>query len=263
MSTKTLARRLVRAVLVVGVGAAAIVAAGAFGPEAAVATFTLLVLLLLAFVIILPRSAHRAFERGDFGRAARLYRVLRPFVVDGGTRGAIDVSLAGCRLAASDWAGALAQLHKVPDDALTPSARAAWLNNRAYANARGPIDASLALRDAEEAMTLRPDVPGFRHTRGIALLALGRLDDAIHELDTVWRKLAHEDLPPLLEAERCYDLGVAWQRKGELDYASDYFLRARAVAPSSPWGRLAGEALRSISRNAGAGWAAGVESGAG
>jgi tetratricopeptide (TPR) repeat protein len=243
MSTRALAHRFLRAVLIVGVGAAAIVGASAIGPGAGVAAFTLIVLGLFAFVVLLPRAAHRAFERGDFDRAARLYRILRPFVVDPGIRGALDVSLAGCRLAGADWRGALAELERVPGDALAPSARAAWLNNRAYANARGPIDAAAALRDAEAAMALRPDVAGFRHTRGIALLALGRTDDAIHELDTVWRKLAHEELPPLLEAERCFDLGHAWLKKGEPDYARDYFQRARAVAPVSPWARAAGEAM--------------------
>ncbi len=243
MSTRALARRLFRALLIVGVGVAAIVGAGEFGPGAAVGTFSLIVLILFAFVVLLPRAAHRAFERGEFERASRLYRILRPFVIDPGVRGALDVSLAGCRLAGSDWRGALAELDRVSGQDLAPSARAAWLNNRAYANARGPIDPASALLDAEEAMALRPDVAGFRHTRGIALLALGRLDDAIHELDNVWRKLADEDLPPLLEAERCYDLGIAWQRKGESDYARDYFLRARAVAPASPWARLAGDAV--------------------
>jgi len=243
MSTRALAHRLLRALLIVGVGIAAIVGASAIGPSAGVATFSLIVLGLFAFAVLLPRAAHRAFERGDFTRASRLYRILRPFVVDPGVRGALDVSLAGCRLAGSDWRGALAELERVAGDSLAPSARAAWLNNRAYANARGPLDAAAALRDAEAAMALRPDVAGFRHTRGIALLALGRIDDAIHELDTVWRKLAHEELPPLLEAERCYDLGMAWQRKGEADYARDYFLRARAVAPESPWARAAGACL--------------------
>jgi tetratricopeptide (TPR) repeat protein len=243
MTTRALARRLLRALLVVGVGIAAIVGAGELGPGAAVGTFSFIVLLLFGFVVLLPRAAHRAFERGEFDRASRLYRVLRPFVIDPGVRGALDVSLAGCRLAGSDWRGALAALDEVEEASLAPSARAAWLNNRAYANARGPIDAGSALKDAEEAMALRPDVPGFRHTRGIALLALGRIDDAIHELDTVWRKLAHEELPALLEAERCYDLGIAWQRKGEAEYARDYFQRSRAVAPASPWARLAGEAM--------------------
>src|SRR3954471_6924336 len=98
MSTRALAHRLSRALLIVGVGIAAIVGASAIGPGAGVATFSLIVLGLFAFVVLLPRAAHRAFERGDFTRASRLYRVLRPFVLDPGVKGALDVSLAGCRL---------------------------------------------------------------------------------------------------------------------------------------------------------------------
>ncbi len=252
MQLRIVARRLVRALLIVGVGSAAIMAGNAISPTVALATFTGIMFLLFGVVVLLPRAAHRAFQRGEFTRAARYYRVLRPMVVDPAVRGAIDVSLAGCRLAGADWQGALVDLERVSGDLLAPSARAAWLNNRAYAHARGPIDALAALRDAEAAMALRPDVAGFRHTRGIALLALGRIDDAIHELDSLWRRLAHEDLPPLLEAERCYDLGVAWQKKGEIDYALDYFQRARAIAPSSPWARLAGEAM-SVTRSRRAG----------
>src|SRR5262245_50742186 len=57
--------------------------------------------------IVLPRLAHAAFERGDHARAGWLYRLIRFFVSNKQSRGAIDVSIAGCRLARSDWTGAL------------------------------------------------------------------------------------------------------------------------------------------------------------
>jgi tetratricopeptide (TPR) repeat protein len=193
----------------------------------------------LAFVgivfLVIPRMAHRAFERGDHRRAAVLYRILRVFVVEPASRGALDVSLAGCLLARGDWDGALGALGRVDTAQLNLSARAAWYNNRAYACARGDRDRAAALELVDEAVKLRPDVPGFRHTRGVVLLELGRIDDAIRELDGVWARLAGEEAPPLLEAERCYDLGVAWSRKGEREYARDYFARAQTVAPLSTW----------------------------
>lgn len=200
--------------------------------------------------VVLPRLAHDAFERGNFRRARRLYRVLRLYVIDRSVRAAIDVSLAGCRLAASDWGGALADLGRVVPERLAPSAKAAYLNNRAYAHARGRLDPSAALRDAEEAMALRPDVAGFRHTRALALYALGRLDEAAAELDGLWQRMGEGESSPLLEAERCYDLGLVWRDKGELDYARDYFQRARLVAPASPWSSLALAALRELPRPA-------------
>ena len=39
-----------------------------------------------------------------------------------------------------------------------------------------------------------------------------------------------EKLEPFLEAERCRDLAIAWEKKGEGEYASDYRARAQLVA---------------------------------
>jgi tetratricopeptide (TPR) repeat protein len=223
--------------------------ASQWGRSAAAATLLVDCLVVGVLFIVLPRMAHAAFERGRFARAEVLYRVVRFFVAKPASRGAIDVSLAGCRLARADWPGALEDLADVAPADLGPAARAAWYNNRAYALARGPALGSgpapgpEALAAVEEALRLRPDVAGFRHTRGVVLLALGRVDDAIVELDGVWLDLAEAGAPPLLEAERCHDLGVAWSRKGEAEYARDYFQRAVSVAPSSPWAARAAAAL--------------------
>jgi tetratricopeptide (TPR) repeat protein len=142
-------------------------------------------------------------------------------------------------MARDEYADALAALDRVDPAYLAEPVRAAWLNNRAYALARLQLQPELALRCIGEAIDLRPQGAGFRHTRGIALLAIGRIDDAIRELDAVWRAQPAEDESPLLEAERCYDLGVAWISKGELDYGVDYFERARKAAPQSRWAQRA------------------------
>jgi hypothetical protein len=86
-------------------------------------------------------------------------------------------------------------------------------------------------------MALRPDLSDFRHTRGLVLLGLGRLDEALRELDAVWQRRVSDNTSPLLEAERCYDLGSAWLKKG------DYFDRARRAAPDSPWAARAAAAM--------------------
>jgi len=208
-------------------------------------------LVALVFVV-LPRLAHAAFGRGDWRRAELYYRLSRFFVGNPESRGSIDVSLAGCRLARADWSGALVELGEAAPEVLGVAARAAWYNNRAYALARGGNgggkdgDGRHALEAVDEAVRLRPDIAGFRHTRGVVLLGLGRLDDAIAELDAVWQAVASGDAPPLLEAERCYDLGLAWQRKGEAEYALDYFQRAQLVAPRSAWALKAEEALAGL-----------------
>lgn len=228
--------------------AAAVYAASQAGRVAGVAALVGAFLFYVVVFVVLPRLAHGAFERGLYPRAEICYRVTRFFVASPGARGAIDVSLAGCRLARTDFPGALAELGRVVPGALGVAARAAWNNNRAYALARGGKGGPVALSSIDEAVRLRPDIAGFRHTRGVVLLEIGRIDDAIAELDEVWHQVVaggvSNDVPALLEAERCYDLGVAWTRKGERDYARDYFTRAQAAAPGTDWAIKAGEALR-------------------
>src|SRR5262249_31423993 len=102
--------------------------------------------------------------------------------------------------------------------------------NRAYAHARAASDAARALAEADEAVRLRPDVPGFRHTRAVALLAVGRLDDAIVELEDVWNQL-DEEAPPPLEAGRCYRLRRAGRRRGGTAPARASSARGGWVAP--------------------------------
>ena len=186
-------------------------------------------------LVLLPRAAHRAFRRGAFGRAALLYGLLRRVRLGRDVRAALDVSSAACLLGRERYRDGLALLERLDQATMGESARAAWLNNRAYALVRNGDDAARALADIERAIALRPDLSGFRHTRGLALLALGRVDEAIRDLDAVWRRQEPNDAQPLLEAERCYDLGLAWVRKGERDYAADYFDRARRAAPDSVW----------------------------
>jgi predicted Zn-dependent protease len=101
-----------------------------------------------------------------------------------------------------------------------------WLNNRACAALAAGGDAHAALALVEEASALRPDVPALQHTRGMALLAVGRIDDAIAVLDGM---RAGGELPPRLESERCRDLAKAWAAKGEAAYADDYRMRAEAL----------------------------------
>ncbi|MBA3457528.1 MAG: tetratricopeptide repeat protein, partial [Deltaproteobacteria bacterium] len=105
--------------------------------------------------------------------------------------------------------------------------RVVWLNNRACALLDAGGDAAGALAFVDEAIGLRPDVPAIQHTRARALLAVGRIDDAIAVLDSM---RVGGELSPRLEAERCKDLATAWETKGQAEYADDYRDRARLVA---------------------------------
>ncbi|HSD87690.1 MAG TPA: hypothetical protein VLB44_09245 [Kofleriaceae bacterium] len=174
----------------------------------------------------LPRSAHRAFETGTYDRAARRYRLLGALATSAARERASLLSRAGCHVAAGDVTAADALLDRLDGNALSPAERAVWLNNRACGRlAANEPAAALAL--VEEASALRPDVPAVQHTRGLALLSVGRVDDAITVLDGM---RAGGELPDHLEAERCRDLAKAWTQKGHTAYADDYRIRAEALA---------------------------------
>jgi uncharacterized protein HemY len=173
----------------------------------------------------LPRSAHAAFEAGRFERAARRYRVLGWTAASAARERSALLSRIGCCVGLGEPERADALLAAVEADKLDSSERAVWLNNRACVVLDRDPQAALALID--EASALRPDVPALQHTRGMALLAVGRVDDAIAVLDGM---RAGGELPPRLEADRCRDLARAWTQKGETAYAEDYRQRAAAHA---------------------------------
>jgi predicted Zn-dependent protease len=183
----------------------------------------------VAVMIVLPRAGHRAFGRGRHAVARRRYRVIAALAMTRRRAAHAQLSMAACDLADGAHERAMATLTRL-DAGLDPDARAVWLNNRAYAALRCPelgIGNAVALAWADEAVALRPDVPAIGHTRGLALLELGRVDDAIRVLEELWGK---EELAPRLEAERCRDLARAWRAKGHADYAADYETRGRRYA---------------------------------
>ncbi len=174
----------------------------------------------------LPRAAHGAFEAGRFGRAAWRYRVLEAIAPGAQRARAALLSRTGCEVARGELAAAERLLARFDDAALDAAERAVWLNNRACAMLAGERDPQSALALVDEASALRPDVPALQHTRGMALLAVGRVDDAIAVLDGM---RAGGELPPRLEAERCRELARAWTLKGQTAYAEDYRLRGEGL----------------------------------
>ena len=218
------ARILGYAVLVAVVPFAGGVVAGKPGAFVGVALGLLFVLWLWLW---LPRLAHSAFAAGKFERAMRRYRLLGLLSTSRARTRASLLSRAGCYVALGDHAIAEAVLVHIDPDGLTPAEHAVWLNNRACAKLAANEGAE-ALKLADEASALRPDVPALQHTRGLALLALGRVDDAIAVFDGM---RAGGELPAFLEAERCRDLAKAWSQKGESAYAEDYERRALKLAP--------------------------------
>ncbi len=179
-------------------------------------------------VFWLPRSAHSAFQAARYAKASRRYRLLQALAFTRSRDRSAVLSRAGCDVATGRIERARAVLASMDESALEPQERAVWLNNRACVLLDAePSDAPGALALADRAIELRPDVPAIQHTRGRALLGVGRIDDAIAVLDAM---RAAGELEPYLEAERCRDLASAWEKKGEGDYASDYRARAQLVA---------------------------------
>lgn len=137
------------------------------------------------------------------------------------------LSRAGCDVAAGRLAAAERLLAGFDGSGLDPAERVIWLNNRACLVLAAGGDPRAALELADQAARLRPDVPAVQHTRAAALIALGRVDDAIGVLEAM---RAGGELSPVLEAMRCRELATAWDGKGQPDYAADYRDRARRVA---------------------------------
>jgi predicted Zn-dependent protease len=181
----------------------------------------------LWLVLWLPRSAHGAFQAARFGRAGRRYRVLATLAFSGTRERAALLSRTGCEVGAGRLARAEELLAAIDATKLDTAERVVWLNNRACAALDAGRDAQAALALVDEAIALRPDVPAIQHTRAKALLAVGRIDDAIAVLDSM---RSGGELSAHLEAQRCRDLASAWERKGESAYADDYRERARLVA---------------------------------
>lgn len=198
-----------------------------FGPRWVAIGLLIAVLGTLWLLLWLPRSAHRAFQTARYHRAARRYRVLALLAFSTHRERAATLSRAGCDVASGKLERAEAALEEIGPASLDTSERAVWLNNRACAALDAGRDPTAALATVDEAIGLRPDVPAIQHTRARALVAVGRLDDAIAVLDAM---RVGGELAPQLEAERCRELASAWDRKGQAEYANDYRERARLVA---------------------------------
>ena len=182
---------------------------------------------LLWIWLWLPRVAHSAFEVGKYAVAGRRYRWLEWVAPSASRERAARLSRAGCAVAGGDVATADKLLAAIDLSTLAAAERAVWLNNRACAQLAAGADPVGALALADEAGSLRPDVPALQHTRAMALIAVGRTDDAIAILDGM---RTGGELPARLEADRCRELARAWTAKGETAYAEDYRIRAEAYS---------------------------------
>lgn len=211
----------------VGCLSAPILAGSVLGARWIIVGLGISILATLWLLLWLPRAAHKAFSLARYDRAARRYRIIGLFAFSASRERAAALSRAGCDVAAGKLERAERILASLDPDGFDATERAVFLNNRASALLEAGGEAVVALALADEAIGLRPDVPALQHTRARALLAVGRIDDAIAVLDGM---RTGGELEPALEVTRCEDLASAWERKGQADYARDYRERARLVA---------------------------------
>ncbi len=210
-----------------GCVAASVLLGVMFGRGGIVLGTTIAVIATMWLVMWLPRAAHRAFETARYKVALRRYRAIRALAFTASRSRAAELSIAAAHLAAGRHEAAEAMLVTIDPAQLDNAEHAVWLNNRACVALDAGRDPHAALVEVERAVALRPDVPGILHTRARALIAVGRLDDAISVLEAM---RAGGELPLRLEAERCRELAAAWEKKGQGDYADDYRDRARLHA---------------------------------
>ncbi|MDQ3336500.1 MAG: hypothetical protein M4D80_15140 [Myxococcota bacterium] len=208
-----------------GCASAPVLLRSVFGRGWGVIGVALAIVATVWLTIVLPRSAHKAFEGAKWKRAARRYRLLRAFAFSDHRERAAILSHAACDIELQNRDAASRLLASIEPTDTTE--RVVWLNNRACILLEDEAAAAQALALVEEATALRPDVPAIQHTRARALLAVGRTDEAISVFESM---RSGGELPPHLEAERCRDLARAWEKKGQADYAADYRERARLHA---------------------------------
>ncbi|MCP4446934.1 MAG: hypothetical protein GY811_16525 [Myxococcales bacterium] len=194
---------------------------------------------------LLTSSATSTLAKGECSKAKRRYLVLRITAISRAHRLASELSLAACDAAAEDFERCLERLSRCEVLESEESLFAVALNLRAYCMARRRENLEEALTLADECVLRRPYVDGFRHTRGLLLLELGRNEEALRDLEATW---GEGQGTPLFESERCFDLGRLWSSRGQDDYARDYFARALRAFPEGPWAQKASELVGPVDR---------------
>ena len=119
-------------------------------------------------------SATRSLARGEYRKARHRYLFLRLTAIPRIARLSCELSLAACNAAEEEFETCLDRLARCEVPPTEESLQAVALNLRAYCYARSRQSLDEALKLAQRCVAIRPHVAGFRHTRGLLLLELGR-----------------------------------------------------------------------------------------
>jgi tetratricopeptide (TPR) repeat protein len=196
--------------------------------------------------IDLARSGRRVltdFRKGRYHWALRGTRWLLRWSLRRSSRATLQLNLAACHLASGEYADGGEVLKTMDREGLPDNLLGIWENNYAYFLLSTGGDAAEALKLCDKASSLNPSNPAFRSTRGIAQLALGRVDDAIAELQAAV-DAGLETQGPAAMAENYYHLAQAWESHGEVAYARDHYLKSVNIGPDTLFGRRSAERLQ-------------------
>ena len=203
-------------------------------------------LTITVVAIDLARTGRRVlvdFRKGRFDAARRGTQLLLRVALRPKSRATLKLHLAACHLAGGRYEDGGTALETVDRSHLDERVRGIWENNHAYYLLCTGGDAAEALLECDHAAAQNPGNPAFRSTRGIALLALGHVEDAIAELQTAI-DAGLKSQGPAAMAENYYHLARAWEARGEIAYARDHYLKSVNIGPEARFGRKSAERLQ-------------------
>ncbi len=195
--------------------------------------------------IDLSRTGRRIladFRHGRYRAARRGTRLLLRFAWRPRSRATLQLHLAACHLADGKYEEGRRLLDALDREQLGAGVQGIWENNYAYYLLCTRRDPGEALAQCDRASALDPGNPAFRSTRGIALLALGHVEDAIAELQAAIDAGVRTQGPAAM-AENYFHLARAWEAQGELAYARDHYLKSVNTAPQTRFGAKSAERL--------------------
>lgn len=170
-----------------------------------------------AFTPALLAKAKLLLETGAFSEAADTYTTALAKIPD-------SYLLLGGRGIARAKAGKSAEADRDFAAARRLAKTATSLNNLCWEKVTASVALETALAECDAAQRLSPDSNPVRDSRGMALLRLGRIDEAIAEFDKV---LADDRRYPTSR----YGRGLAYIRKGDKTRAELDFAEARKLDP--------------------------------
>ncbi len=203
----------------------------------------------LTFTVVfidLARTGRRVladFRRGRLDAARRGTLLLLRFAWRPGSQATLRLHLAACSLANGQYEEGGHLLQEVERERLGEGLQGIWENNHAYYLLCTDGDPAEALLEADRAAAQQPGNPAFRSTRGIALLALGHVDDSIAELQAAIDAGLKAQGPAAM-AENYYHLARAWEARGEVAYARDHYLKSVNIGPDTRFGFKSAERLQ-------------------